>query len=114
MSSTTGVVQNNTGLALTFSNGGVSHGSNPNLLVQTLQPGASAAVFVANSDGAGVEGNVVAAGPQGSGVSFNLFYDNPVVGHNSGSVTSYNPSYTGSCGVGSGDDNTNTYTLQVA
>lgn len=114
MSSTTGVVRNNTGVALTFSNGGISHGANPNILVQTLQSGASATVFIANSDGAGVEGNVVAAGPQGSSVSFTLFYDNPVVGSNSGSVTSSNPSYTGSCAVGGGDDNTNTYTLQVA
>jgi hypothetical protein len=111
MSSTTGVVQNNTGLVLSFSAGGVSHGSTPNINLKTLQPGTSGTVFIANSDGAGVEGNITAAGPQGSGVSFNLFYDNPVVGSNSGSVTSNNPKYTGSCNVGGGDDNTNTYNL---
>jgi hypothetical protein len=111
MSSTTGVVQNNTGMALTFSAAGVSHGSTPNINIKTLQPGTSGTVFIANSDGAGVEGNITAAGPQGSGVSFNLFYDNPVVGSNSGSVTSDNPSYKGVCNVGSGDDNTVTYNL---
>jgi hypothetical protein len=114
MTSTVGVVANKTGLPLTFSVGGVSHGSNPNIEVPSLDAGATARVFIAMSDGAGVEGNVVAAGPNGSKASFTLFYDNPVVGSNSGSATSGNPAYAGACDVGSGVDNTNTYTLKPA
>ena len=114
MSSTTGNVNNQTGVPLTFAVGGVSHGADPTINIPDLAPGYSAAVFIAMSDGAGVEGNVLAAGPSGSGVSFTLFYDNPVVGSNSGSVTSGKPPYTGTCEVGSGDDNTNTYTLKAA
>jgi hypothetical protein len=111
MSSTVGNVNNQTGVTLTFSVGGVSHGANPTIEAPRLDSGAQAPVFIAMSDGAGVEGNVLAAGPGGSGVSFTLFYDNPVVGSNSGSVTSDSGRYTGTCAVGSGDDNTNTYTL---
>jgi hypothetical protein len=112
MTSTVGVINNQTGLTLTFSVGGVSHGANPNIEMSSLPPGTNGRVFVAMSDGAGVEGNVLAAGPSGSGVSFTLFYDNPVVGSNSGNVTSGSSSYTGTCNVGSGDNNTNTYTLK--
>src|SRR4051794_9639306 len=108
MTSTVGVVANKTGLPLTFSVGGVSHGDNPNIEVPSLDAGATARVFIAMSDGAGVEGNVLAAGPSGSEASFTLVYDNPVVGSNSGSVTSGGGGYTGTCNVGSGDDNTNT------
>jgi hypothetical protein len=114
MSSTTGNVHNQTGVQLSFSGGEVSHGDNPIIENSPLAPGASAKVFIAMSDGAGVEGNVLAAGPDGSGVSFTLFYDNPVVGSNSGNVTSHNRAYTGTCDVGSGNDNTNTYTLTPA
>lgn len=114
MTSTTGKVANQTGVQLSFSVGEVDHGDNPTIEHSPLASGATAEVFVAMSNGAGVEGNVLAAGPPGSGVSFTLFYDNPVVGSNSGSATSHSGSYTGTCNVGSGNDNTNTYTLKPA
>jgi hypothetical protein len=114
MSSTTGIVDNQTPYPLNISVGGVSHGLNPNIEINPLPPGNRGTVFIAMSDGAGVEGNVVAAGPPESKVTFTLFYDNPVVGSNSGNVTSNNKDYTGTCGVGSGDNNTNTYTLKPA
>ena len=114
MSSTTGNVNNQTGIPLTFSVGAVSHGDNPTIEVPSLESGAQATVFIAMSNGAGVEGNVVAAGPSGLGVSFTLFYDNPVVGGNSGNVPSVSGPYTGTCEVGSGNDNTNKYTLKPA
>jgi len=114
MSSTTGKVENNTGLTLTFSSGGVSHGNNPDFYQTSLAAGDTAAIFIAHSDGAGVEGTVNASGPAGSGVSFQLLYDNPVVGGNSGSVQNATSGYKGSCSVGGGDNNTNTYTLSVA
>ena len=113
MSSTVGYVVNQTGVPLTFSVGAVSHGDNPTIENSPLVSG-EARVFIAHSNGAGVEGNVLASGPSGSGASFTLFYDNPVVGSNSGSVTSASKDYTGTCGVGSGDNNTNTYTLKPA
>jgi hypothetical protein len=113
MSSTTGYVDNQTGVPLTFSVGPVSHGDNPIIEISPLASGAKARIFIAHSNGAGVEGNVLAAGPSGSGAGFTLFYDNPVVGTNSGTATSDGSSpYTGHCDVGSGDDNTNTYTLK--
>ena len=114
MSSTVGVVANKTGIPLTFSVGGVSHGDNPTIENSPLAPDNTAPVFIAMSNGAGVEGNVLAAGPSGSGASFTLVYDNPVVGSNSGSVTSVSGPYKGTCDVGSGNDNTNTYTLKPA
>jgi hypothetical protein len=111
MSSTTGYVTNNTGVALTFADGSVSHGLNPTILISSLDNGASGNVFIAESDGAGVEGNVNVSGT-GNGI-FVLFYDNPVVGSNSGSVSS--PiGYEGSVSVGSGTNNTNTYILGVS
>ena len=113
MSSTVGYVVNQTGVPLTFSVGAVSHGDNPTIENSPLVSG-EARVFIAMSNGAGVEGNVLAAGPSGSGASFTLFYDNPVVGSNSGSATSGSSRYTGTCDVGSGDNNTNTYTLKAA
>lgn len=111
MTSTVGNVNNQTGVTLTFSVGEVSHGDNPTIEASRLDSGAQARIFLAMSNGAGVEGNVLAAGPSGAGVSFTLFYDNPVVGSNSGSATSGSSRYTGTCAVGSGDDNANTYTL---
>src|SRR5215216_3004428 len=101
MTSTVGKVVNNTGVRLDFSVGGVSHGANPNIEVPSLDAGATARIFIAHSDGAGVEGNVLAAGP---GASFTLSYDNPVVGNNYGNATSGSPAYTGTCDVGSGTD----------
>jgi hypothetical protein len=114
MTSTVGSVDNQTGVPLTFSVDGVSHGANPTIEISRLDSGAKATVFIAMSDGAGVEGNVLAAGPSGSGASFTLFYDNPVVGSNSGTVKSGSRDYTGTCDVGSGDNNTNIYTLKPA
>jgi hypothetical protein len=111
MSSTVGYVVNQTGVPLTFSVGAVSHGDNPTIENSPLVSG-EARVFVAHSNGAGVEGNVLASGPSGSGASFTLFYDNPVVGNNSGSVTNVSGPYTGICEAGGGNDNTNKYTLK--
>jgi hypothetical protein len=113
MTSTTGRVDNQTGIQLSFSPGEVFHGANPTIENSPLNSGATANVFIAMSDGAGVEGNVVAAGPTGSGVSFTLGYDNPVVGSNSGSVTS-SGGYKGTVDVGSGVNNTITYILTPA
>ena len=49
----------------------------------------------------------------GSGMTFTLIYDNPVVGGNSGSVTA--PSgYSGNCQVGGGTNATFTYTIGPA
>ena len=107
--STTGYVINQTDVKLTFRPGSVSHGNDPIIETQSLDPGQSATVFIAMSDGAGVEGNVMGAG---TGVTFDLYYDNPVAGPNSGNVTSDNPNYSGICDVGSGDNNTNKYTLR--
>ena len=109
MTSTTGNVDNQTGVPLTFSVGGVSHGADPTIEISRLDSGAKATVFIAMSDGAGVEGNVMGAG---TGVTFDLYYDNPVVGQNSGNVTSDNPNYSGIWDVGSGDNNTIKYTLR--
>jgi hypothetical protein len=110
MSSTTGNVSNNTGMTLTFTAGPVEHGQDPQILMATLGNGQSGNVFIAHSDGAGVEGTVNAAG---SGGTFQLNYDNPVVGSNSGSVTPPT-GYKGSADVGSGTNNTITYTLSAA
>ena len=107
--STTGYVINQTDVKLTFRPGSVSHGNDPIIETQSLDPGQSATVFIAMSDGAGVEGNVMGAG---TGVTFDLYYDNPVVGPNSANVTSDNPNYSGTYDVGSGDNNTVTYTLR--
>ena len=107
--STTGYVINQTDVKLTFRPGSVSHGNDPTIETQSLDPGQSATVFIALSDGAGVEGNVMGAG---TGVTFDLYYDNPVVGPNSGNVTSDNPNYSGIWDVGSGTNNTIKYTLR--
>lgn len=105
MSSTTGVVINSTGVTLDFvADNDPDHGEAPKILVSSLAPGGEGTVFIANSDGAGVEGWVQAIG---NGAVWQLNYDNPVIGSNSGSV-SKNP---GNCDVGSGTNNTNTYTL---
>lgn len=106
--STTGYVTNQTDVQLTFRPGSVSHGQDPIIEKQTLDPGNSAMVFLALSDGAGVEGNVMGTG---AGVTFDLYYDNPVVGSNSANVTSDNPHYSATWKAGSGDNNTNSYTL---
>jgi len=113
MSSTTGKVINNTGVTLTFSDGSVSHGQNPSLLTTTLDNNNTADVFIAHSDGAGVEGTVHASHGGQPSLLFKLIYDNPVVGSNSGSVNAPE-GYQGSASVGSGDNNTITYTLSVA
>jgi hypothetical protein len=107
--STTGYVKNATDVRLTFRVGSVLHGQDPTIETQSLDPNTSGTVFIALSDGAGVEGNVMGAG---AGVTFDLYYDNPVVGPNSANVTSDNPNYSGTYDVGSGDNNTVTYTLR--
>ena len=71
MSSTTGKVENNTGLTLTFSSGGVSHGNNPDFYQTSLAAGDTAAIFIAHSDGAGVEGTVNASGRPDPAFRFN-------------------------------------------
>lgn len=105
MSSTTGYVVNSTGVTLAFiAQTDPPHGDAPTILISSLNPGAQGTIFIANSDGAGVEGWVQAVG---NGNTWQLNYDNPVVGSNSGSV-SKNP---GDCSVGHGVNNTNSYTL---
>ncbi|WP_186181189.1 hypothetical protein [Burkholderia gladioli] len=105
MTSTKGFVVNNTGVSLSFvADNDPDHGAPPTILITSLPPGGEGTVFIANSDGAGVEGWVQASG---NGATWQLNYDNPVIGSNSGSV-SKNP---GTCDVGSGVNNTNTYTL---
>ena len=107
MTSTTGYVTNNTGVTLSFvAQQNPAHGATPIILQNTLAPGAQGAVFIANSDGAGVEGWVQAVG---NGSIWQLNYDNPVIGSNSGSV-SKNP---GTADVGSGTNNTITYILNA-
>ncbi|MGS1004004.1 hypothetical protein ACVCH0_20540 [Burkholderia glumae] len=105
MTSTKGFVVNNTGVPLTFvADNDPDHGEVPTILLNSLDPGGEGTVFIANSDGAGVEGWVQA---NGNGAVWQLNYDNPVIGSNSGYV-SKNP---GTCNVGGGTNNTNTYTL---
>ena len=108
MSSTTGHVSNNSGVTLTFTVGTVHHGANPEILKKTLDNGTSGDVFIAHSDGAGVEGTVIAAGDS---VSFTLGYDNPVVGNNSCKADA-SGGCTGTCEAGSGSNNTVKYDLQ--
>lgn len=107
--STTGYVTNQTDVQLTFRPGSVSHGQDPIIETHSLDPGNSAMVFLALSDGAGVEGHVMGTG---TGVTFDLYYDNPVAGPNSGNATSNNPNYSATWEIGSGTNNTNTYTLR--
>jgi len=111
MSSVTGSVVNNTGFAVIARANPPSHGLPPNILNPNVPTGSpTPSVFMANSDGAGVEGSVSLTG---SGMTFTLIYDNPVVGSNTGSVTA--PSgYTGSCQVGGGTNATFTYTIGPA
>jgi hypothetical protein len=110
MSSVTATVINNTNLTLVVTSGSASHGNTPSVLSPTLPPNSTTNnVFVAHSDGAGVEGNVNVAG---GGVSFSLNYDNLVIGSNSGSVSS--GSYNGSCQAGGGTDATFVYTLNAS
>jgi hypothetical protein len=111
MSSVTATVINNTNLTLVVTSGSASHGNTPSVLSPTLPPNSTTNnVFVAHSDGAGVEGNVNVAG---GGVSFSLNYDNPVIGSNSGSVSAWG-SYNGSCQAGGGTDATFVYTLNAS
>jgi hypothetical protein len=110
MSSVTATVINNTSMTLTATAGSASHGNTPSILSPTLAPHSTTTnVFVAHSDGAGVEGNVNVAG---GGVSFSLNYDNPVIGSNSGSVLAWG-SYNGSCQAGGGTDATFVYVLNA-
>jgi hypothetical protein len=111
MSSVTANVVNNTDFNVIAGANPPSHGQTPNILNPTVQDRSTKqSVFVANSDGAGVEGSVSLTG---DGMTFTLIYDNPVVGSNSGSVTA--PSgYTGSCQVGGGTNATFTYTIGPA
>jgi hypothetical protein len=55
MTSTTGNVDNQTGVPLTLSVGGVSHGADPTIEISRLDSGTKATVFIAMSDGAGVD-----------------------------------------------------------
>jgi hypothetical protein len=110
MTSVTANVTNNTSVSFTASANAPSHGLTPTISNSTIPAGSTVSnVFVANSDGAGVEGSVELSG---GGVTFILFYDNPVVGSNSGSV---NPpsGYGGSCAVGGGTNAVFNYTLNV-
>ena len=111
MSSVTANVVNNTSFAVFVSATTSSHGLAPTLLNPTVPAESTKpSVFMATSDGAGVEGTVNLTG---GGVTFTLIYDNPVVGGNSGSVTAP-PGYTGSCQVGGGTNATFTYTIGPA
>jgi hypothetical protein len=111
MSSVTANVVNNTDLTVIASANPPSHGLPPNILNPTVEHGSTKdSVFVANSDGAGVEGSVSLTG---NGVKFTLNYDNPVVGSNSGTVTA-SSGYTGSCQAGGGTNATFTYTIGPA
>jgi hypothetical protein len=108
--SVTANVVNNTDLTFIASANPPSHGLTPTILNPTVKPGTTPNVFVANSDGAGVEGSVSL---KGGGVEFQLIYDNPVAGPNTGSVTA--PSgYTGRWQYGSGTNATFTYTIGPA
>lgn len=111
MSSVTANVVNNTSFAVTASPNEPSHGLKPTTPNPTVPARSTQSiVFVANSDGAGVEGSVSLSG---DGRSFTLNYDNPVVGGNSGSVDA--PSgYTGNCQAGGGTNATFTYTIGPA
>jgi len=82
MTSTTGYVINNTGVTLDFtSDPNPDHGAVPTILKSVLKSGEQGSVFIANSDGAGVEGWVQATG---NGSIWKLYYDNPIIGSNSG------------------------------
>lgn len=111
MSSVTGNVVNNTNFDVIAKANSPSHGLTPEIVHPTVRAHSTMPnVFVANSDGAGVEGSVSLTG---SDRSFTLIYDNPVVGGNSGSVTA--PSgYSGNCQVGGGTNATFTYTIAPA
>lgn len=107
MSSVTGTLVNNTSLSVTITAGSASHGETPTILAATVEGGATKVIFVANSDGAGVEGTVNA---KNGATAWTLHYDNPVVGSNSGSVDSPT-GYNGSCQAGGGTDANFTYTI---
>ena len=113
MSSVTANVVNNTDLTVIASGNPPSHGLKPDILNPTVPAESTKeSVFVANSDGAGVEGSVSLTG---NGVTFTLNYDNPVVGKNSGTLTAPSGSgYTGSCQAGGGTNATFTYTIGPA
>lgn len=113
MSSVTANVVNNTDFTVIAKANPPSHGNTPTILHQTVPAGGTQpSVFVANSDGAGVEGSVSLT-RDGGGPPFTLNYDNPVVGSNSGSVTP--PSdFKGSCQAGGGTNATFTYTIGPA
>jgi hypothetical protein len=109
MSSVTANVVNNTDLTVIASGNPPSHGLKPDILNPTVPAESTKeSVFVANSDGAGVEGSVSLTS---GGVTFTLIYDNPVVGSNSGSVTASSGRYSGICQAGSGTNATFTYTI---
>ena len=110
MSSVTATLFNSTSFPVTLSAGGASHGLSPQIITQTIQAGQSATAFTANSDGAGVEGDVIVAG---NGVQWTLHYDNPVVGSNSGNVNSPE-GYSGSVNVGGGTNANFGYAIGVA
>jgi hypothetical protein len=110
MSSVTANVVNKTGSDVIARANSPSHGLPPDILNPTIPAGATKQVFVANSDGAGVEGSVSLTG---GGAAFTLNYDNPVVGTNSGSVQA--PSgYSGTCQAGGGTNATFTYMIEPA
>ena len=111
MSSVTANVVNNTDLTVIASGNPPSHGLKPDILNPTVPAESTKeSVFVANSDGAGVEGSVSLT-RDGGGPPFTLNYDNPVVGSNSGSVTASSGRYSGICQAGSGTNATLTYTI---
>jgi hypothetical protein len=111
MSSVTGILNNQTGMSLTITGQqNPPHGEPPTILASTARNGGLTDIFIANSDGAGVEGNVYATDPSNPEISFTLFYDNPVIGGNNGSVTSP-PGFSGTCDAGSGTNAIFTYTL---
>ena len=107
MSDVTGTLTNGNSFAVIVKAGSVSHGDKPIILQERVAAGATVKIFVANSDGAGVEGAVDVSG---NGVEWELKYDNPVAGSNSCSVDDPK-GYTGSCDAGGGTDASFTYKI---
>jgi len=110
MSSVTGTLYNNTTFSVTVSSGGASHGDDPSIINATVAAGDTKPIFIANSCGAGVEGNVLVKNSTAPAILWTLHYDDPVIGSNSGSVSSPQ-GHSGSCDAGGGDNANYTYTI---
>ena len=109
MSSVTGTLNNNTSFTVYVSAGTVSHGETPKILQPEVASGDTQDIFLAQSDGAGVDGHVLL---NGNGVTWDLHYDNPVAGSNHGSVSSPD-GYGGSLEAGSGTNATFNYGIEA-